>query len=160
MKKLKTDKFNLKKLLKTIKDEDKDELKHSFGKDYAKKFLKICFKASEKYFYGDDCSNPIAIGGVEPFLKDNLKIGQIWLISSKNFTEQNIELFKYINSKINEFKKEYDVLYNIIYKSNFKALKWLSRCGFKILDTECDDYKLFYYAKGGINFDLRYITGK
>ena len=57
-----------------------------------------------------------------------------------------------------DFKKNHDILFNVIYKSNYDALKWLAKCGFKVLDLNNKNYKLFYFTKGGINFDLRYIA--
>ena len=149
---------NLKKLLKCLRAEDKEELKQTFGKNFREKFTKISLQANEKYFLSDEDDNPLAIGGVEPYPAGKFKIGQVWLISSIYFTDNKLKLAKFIKNKIEDFKKRNDILFNIIHKSNFTALKWLKRCGFKVMNLKNKDYKLFYYTKGGIDFDLRYIT--
>ena len=64
----------------------------------------------------------------------------------------------YVKNKLECFKDDYDFLFNFIYKSNFEFLKWLKKADFEIVDNN-ENLKLFYFSKGDINFDLRYITG-
>ena len=159
MKQAEVNRENLIKLIENLRKEDKKELKYEFGNNFKDKFIKITLNSGEKYFFADEFKNPLAIGGVEKTTVDNLKIGQVWLISSKYFSFRNLELIKFIKSKIEDYQNDYDILFNKIYKSNYNALKWLTKCGFKVLDISLNnDYKLFYFTKGGINFDLRYIT--
>ena len=154
---IETTKQKLEELLDNVRLEDKKELEFSLGFDYRNKFIKTTLKANEKYFISDKNGTPLAIGGCEEY-SFKPKIGQVWLISSKNFTKKNLKLIKFIRNKIEVFKNEYDILFNVIYKSNYKALRWLTKCGFKVMDIKNKNYKLFYCSKGGQNFDLRYIT--
>ena len=94
----------------------------------------------------------IAIGGVSACSKKE-KIGRLWLLVSKYATGHKIELFKYLNKKINDFKKEYKMLFNEIYKSNFKIIPFLEKNGFKIKNSKNKEYKIFYFSKGG-SFDI------
>ncbi len=159
MKQLIVNKKNLLKLLCNLRLEDKKELIFNFNKNYKQKFIRITLSTKEKYFFADDNGLPLAIGGAEEKIVDDLKIGQVWLISSKYFKKSNVKLIKFIKNKIEEYKNDFDILFNIIYKSNYSALNWLTRCGFRVKEIPHNkDYKLFYFTKGGINFDLRYIA--
>ena len=160
MKLIEVNKRNLKLLLNNLRLEDKAELKNAYQKNYKNKFIKITLEANEKYFVADDNFFPLAIGGVEQIKNHDYKIGQVWLISSNKFNKNNIKLISFIKDKIETFKENYQILFNTIYKSNYASLKWLKKCGFRVLELEDNkDYKLFYFTKGGIDFDLRYITG-
>jgi len=159
LKLIEVNKSNLKLLLNNLREEDKVELKNAYQKNYKNKFIKITLETNEKYFVGDDNFFPLAIGGVEQTANEYYKIGQVWLISSNRFNKNNIKLIKFIKDKIEDFKENYEILFNTIYKSNYDSLKWLKKCGFNVLEFEDNkDYKLFYFTKGGIDFDLRYIT--
>ncbi len=151
-------KQNLIAFLKDIKKEDKEELVFSYPKNYKEKFIDVCLKNTETtYFLADNMYNPLIIGG---YIITNVKTSVIWLLSTNKIEQHKKEVFKYITEKINIFKKENDILYNYIYKSNFKALKWLGKLGFAQKDIMGRfDYKIFYYTKGE-NFDIRHITCK
>ena len=160
MKSIKINRKNLITLLDNLRKEDLEELKQNFKNRYREKFINVTLNSSGTIFLADDNDFPLAIGGVDKKQTDNLAVGQVWLISSNKFTKKNLKLIKFIVSKIEEYKKDCDILFNFIYKSNFDSLKWLAKCGFKTLDTRKQDYKLFYFTKGGIDFDIRYITDK
>jgi len=138
--------------------EDEIELCHSFTPNFRDKFIEISLNAKEKYFLSDKNDNPLVVGGVETKKFKKLKIGRVWIISTNHYAKNKLKLAKFIRERIEDFKKRHDILFNIIYKSNYSALKWLTKCGFRVMELNCDDYKLFYYTRGGINFDLRYIT--
>ena len=150
---------NLLTFLNNIRKEDLAELYFSFKDDIQSKFLEVCKENKETYFIADDCGFPLAIGGVKKICFRNFKIGQVWFLCSNEFEKNKISALRYIKNKLNYFKDDYDFLFNFIYKSNFKFLKWLKRVHFTVVDKD-NDLKLFYYSKGDINFDLRYITGK
>lgn len=145
-------------LVCNLRKEDKCELIQLFPTSLDE-FYKTCFEKEHKiYCVTTDKSEPLAIGGAYQVLGRKHKTAQVWLLSSNKLKENKIALYKYVVELINEFKKEYDTLFNFIYKSNFSSLKWLKRLGFKIVDLKNQDYKLFYYHKGG-DLDLRYFTG-
>lgn len=140
-----------------LRYQDKQEIVSIFGSFGVDEFIKICFETNGKtYFLLSDKYKPLALGGAN--IVNNPKIAQVWLLSTNDALKYRKEIFKYVKRKIKEFKVEYDVLYNFIYKTNFKSLFWLKRYGFKVLNSNNPDYKLFYFSKGEIDFDLRYIT--
>ncbi len=136
---------NLEKFVADIRDEDEQELIAVLGCDYRDELFRLCLSnKSQTYFLADSLSRPCAIGGVSRFCNDE-KIGQVWLLCTNRAVENKIALFKYISRKITEFKREYDLLFNFIYKSNYKALNWLSVFGFVSFDIKnVNDYKFFF----------------
>lgn len=148
---------NLLKFLKNIRKEDLDELKYFFKENLEENFIKICKENSKTYFLADDCLNPLAIGGVKRIESEGNLAGQVWFLCTDKFYSSKIAVFKFIRRKIENFKKEYDFLFNFIYKSNFETLKWLLRCGFSAEHIN-NDFKLFYFGKGDNKLDLRYFT--
>jgi len=140
---LKLTKKNLKIFLDNLRYEDSEEMKLFFKNNSIDDFYKICQKNKKTtYFLSDFDKNPVALGGCVPY-KDKSAI--VWLLSTKEVYKYKIELFKYIKNKIEFFKKRYSFLYNYIYKSNFEALKWLNILGFKSVDVDNKEFKLFYF---------------
>lgn len=147
----------LDKLVCDIRAEDKLELIQLFPTSLDG-FYKTCFEKEHKvYCVTTDENEPIAIGGVYPVKGKKLNTAQVWLLATNKLPYNKIALYKYVLELVNEFKKDYDVLFNFIYKSNFSSLKWLKKLDFSVVDLKNQDYKLFYYYKGG-KLDLRYFT--
>jgi len=149
MKEIKINEENIIKFIDNLRIQDKEELIYTHGKKYKQKFIEIIFKLDDYYFLSY-CNIPIAMGGV---VNLNNNKGQVWLLSTNEEYKHRFYLYKYIKNKINLFKNSYDFLFNYIYKSNFEALKWLTKFDFKFKNTENTDFKFFYYIKGE-NFDL------
>lgn len=148
----------LKLFLKNLRYQDKKELENSEINSFLE-FYKICkCPLSQIYFLVDEADFPLALGGVYDVSKFDLKIGQIWLLSTPEIYKNRFAFLKYIKNKMDFFKNNYDILFNYIYESNFNFLKLLKANGFKALDTNKFEYKLFYFCKGDINFDLRYFA--
>lgn len=148
----------LKLFLKNLRYQDRKELENSNINNFLE-FYKICTSPlSEIYFLVNKNDFPMALGGVYDVSKFGLKIGQIWLLSTPEIYKNKLAFLKYIKNKIDFFKNNYDVLFNYIYEPNFSFLKFLKANEFKILNTNKFDYKLFYFCKGDINFDLRYFA--
>lgn len=143
-------KENLKKFIDDISPEDKEELKYFYKKDFKKKFIKIALenKNNCSYFLADNNKTPVAVGGVCKINNEKQKTGQIWLLVTNKAKKHRFFLYKYIKRKIVLFKTQYDFLFNYIFKSNFKALIWLKKCGFKARESSDINYKLFYFDKG------------
>ncbi len=141
-----------------IRKEDLAELCFSFKEDVKEKFIEVCKGNKETYFLANDYGIPLAIGGVKKICFKDIKIGQVWFLCSNEFKKNKILVLRYVKNKLECFKDDYDFLFNFIYKSNFEFLKWLKKADFEIVDNN-ENLKLFYFSKGDINFDLRYITG-
>ena len=115
-------------------------------------------------------SEIIAAGGIEDFKIEKFnssgyKTAQIWLLLSNKAKNHKQLIFKYVKKYLNCGFLKYDILFNFIYKSNFKALKWIKKCTqkgfiFSIYNTLNPDLKLFYFKRGDIKIDSRYFTCK
>lgn len=155
----KINKENLIKFLKNIRYKDKIELEIFLGKKYREEFIKTTLKnKNTTWMLQDKNNNPIAIGGVVFHCFDGLKGGQIWLLCSNDVNKHKHYLFKYIKNKLDIFKNEFDILFNYIYKSNFKILLWLKVLGFCQEYLKNNDFRFFYYKKEGVDFDIRRFT--
>ena len=156
---IEVNKENLKKFIKNIRKEDRTELEFSFKNKWKEKFIEICLNEKNIWFLADKYNIPCAIGGIQYENTDinSVKRGRIWLICANNFKNNRIYLLRYIKNKIEQMKLSSDILYNYIYKTNFRFLKWLKKIGFKTLNVN-QDIKFFYFIKED-NFDTRYITG-
>lgn len=144
MKNLEINKENLEKFLLNLRNEDFEELKIFLKNNTIDNFINICLKnKSNTDFLADNNNKAVALGGIKPENKDT---GQIWLLCSKDWFKHKIELYKIIKNRIELFKKDYLVLYNYIYKSNFKALIWLKKFGFKHKKVN-SEFKIFYFKK-------------
>lgn len=159
MKEAKLNKEHLDKFLSDLRTEDKLEVEVMNCADFSDEL----FKASKDkngffYFLLTNDNKPLALGGAKQL--KNPKIAKVWMLCTNELNSNKIEFYKYVQNKIEFLKIKFDVLYNFIYKSNFSSLNWLKKCGFSELSLKCMDYKLFYFIKGGVEFDLRYFTSE
>ena len=148
--------------LKNLRKEDLEELKYHFKEEFEEKFIDLCLQ-NEKYSYllVDDNNLPVALGGVVKIDCSGLKIGQIWLLSTKNFYKYKKSVLSCVLDKISKFKQEYDFLYNYIYFTNFNSDAWLKKVGFKFVELKNEKFKLFYFTnKKGEKIDIRRFTCK
>lgn len=144
--------------LDNLRNEDKEELLINNSSDIVDEILDIFSNPIHQTYFLYYKNLPIALGGAYFVQDEPHKIARIWLLTSKYAKYCSFELYKYITNKISIFQLEYDILFNFIYKSNFKSLNWIKKANFNVLDLISDDYKLFYFLKGDINFDIRYFT--
>lgn len=141
-------KNKLLEFLNNLRLEDKKELDF-FLKEHAQdEIINFCLKnKKDTCFLANEKLTPLILGGIYKTKENNIKQGQIWLLCSKSALKHKKEAYKYVKNKILSYQKENDYLFNYIYKSNYKALKWLTRLGFKVKELNNKNYKLFYYKK-------------
>jgi len=148
----------LENFLFNLRCEDKSEIIALNHNNFKEELFEICLNNQfETYFLASDINLPLAIGGV--YQIDN-NIGRVWLLCTTFVNDEKKAVFKYVKNKIEMFKNKYDILFNFIYKSNFSALKWLKACGFKVLELKNSDFKLFYFTRKDVEFDIRYFAGQ
>lgn len=147
----------LDEFLNTLRKEDKKEIEAFENSAFQKDLLEIS-KNNEGYFYFllSKSQKPLALGGAKPM--NNPRIAKVWMLCTDELDKNRVQFYRYVTNKIEFFKSKFDVLYNFIYKSNFASLVWLKKCGFEEIALEDKDFRLFYFIKGGIDFDLRYFT--
>lgn len=157
MKLIEINEKNLLNFIDNIRLEDEKELEYVFKDNYKKRFIDIALELrndKNSYFLADDNNIPVAIGGASLIYHDEKKTAQVWLLSTKQAYKHRFFLYKYVRDKIALFQQQFDILFNYIYKSNFEALKWLTKAGFKVVELEDKDFKFFYFNKGENKFDI------
>ena len=120
-------------ILDNLRQEDLEELFALWGNNWKDRVLKSVLNFDFITLFGkNDKGNsvPIAFGGFAQILKDNSHIACAWLLCSKFIIFNKKSLLINIKEQITQAKSKYQILYNIIYKSNFESKKWLKRFGF------------------------------
>lgn len=74
---------------------------------------------------------PIAMGGFVPIRDKDIKIAVVWLLCSYLVSGNKTLLYKTLKKEVLKAEKEYDLMFNYIFKSNFEAKNWLKKLGFK-----------------------------
>jgi len=145
-------KENLEKFLKNIREEDKEELKYFYNDNYKEIFFKTVFRNQQNsLMISDKNNNPASLGGIVEFVHKGKKIGQIWLLGTKYQKNSRLFLFKIIQRKIFQYKNDYDILFNFVYKTNFEADRWLKKFGFKFKNLKNENFRLFYFKNRKAN---------
>lgn len=149
---------NLNAFLLNLRAEDKSEIDTLTNISFKKELFELCLNKKNKniYFIADDENNPLALGGA--YVVNDLNVARVWLLSTIFLNDNKKSAYRYVLDKINFFKTEFDFLYNYIFKSNFSSLRWLKKCGFKIIDLKNPEYKFFYFSNKENEIDLRYFT--
>lgn len=149
----------LREFLSNIRQEDKLEIDFSKHECFEKELFDVCFdKTYDTYFLSTNDGKPLVLGGA--YLVNNSKTARVWLLATDYLESEKKSVYGYVKNKIELFKDKYDILYNFIYKTNFNSLKWLKKCGFKVFDLKDSNFKLFYFCKEDIKFDIRYFTSQ
>lgn len=152
-------------ILDNLRDEDFSELKALWKSDWKTNTLKNLEHTDVLVLYGNDGKHnevPVAMGGFYDISAKNLRIACVWLLTTKFVKYNRKSLFLTLKSRIEQGEKDYDLMYNYIYKSNYKAKRWLSKFGFRFdnprpvyLKLE-KDFEFFYKLKPERNTNVYY----
>lgn len=140
-------------ILKYIREEDKQELMALFSDNWYSKTIESFQNKEFLVLYGFDDKKmkvPIAIGGVDKIYDEPHRAASVWFLSTKWIKNNKKLLFSTLKNQILLAEKEYDMLFNFIYKSNFKLKNWLKNSGFKF------DNSFFIETKPIVDFELFY----
>ncbi len=144
-------------ILDHIRENDKEELKALYGKNWYKKTLKILSDEKFLVLYGINDNNeivPVSIGGCCGVLDKTPKTGCIWLLSTYYTVKNKTILVKVIKEQVEKAKQEYDIIYNYIYKTNVQIKSLLKKLGFCFDNPKPEGLKL----KDG--FEFFYLLAK
>lgn len=132
-------------ILKHLRQEDKHEAIIQKGENYIRECLKdiMSFKNSAILGYDRKKKKPVCIGGIAK--NKEQMTGVVWLLSTDEIVDHQYCLLKNIKAELNKADNDCWLLYNVIYKENKLAKRWLSRFGFtfnKIIGL--DDFEYFF----------------
>lgn len=99
---------------------------------------------------------PIAMGGFVSVKDKDVKMAVVWLLCSSFVVKNKTLLYKTLRCAVDRAKKDYDLMFNYIFKSNFEAKRWLKNLGFKFDKpklkglTVKENFEFFYSVKEGV----------
>lgn len=120
---------DIKTILKNLRNEDKEEMFATYGRKWKYKALKIILDKNTYTVIGKNKSGiPLVMGGCRPY-KNNLAC--VWFLTAKNTEKENISILFELKKEFEYYDNFFWATYNIIYKSNKGAKRWLKWLDFK-----------------------------
>lgn len=147
-------------ILNNLRNEDELELKALWGNKWIEKTIKSLKDKDVLILYGfNDEGNfvPVSMGGFVQMFGQNSLIACVWLLST-NYIYKNKKMFvTELLKQLEQASYKYEIIYNYIYKSNYKAKKWLKKLGFNFnnpkpegLNLE-EGFEFFYKRNNPVN---------
>jgi hypothetical protein len=96
---------------------------------------------------------PIVMGGIEQLEKDDKGIGCAWFLSTDKIEDHKICILRELKKEIEKDDEKFWLLYNVIYKENYLAKRWLFWLGFKFDNPNPEgvnvpkDFEFFYRVR-------------
>ena len=120
-------------ILDNLRKEDLLEIECLWGNNWKQKVLNSIDKKKVLFAYGRDKYGniiPISMGGFHDIPCEHFKVACVWLLSTKYISMNKIRFFKELRTQFFLYEKNYEILYNYIYKTNIDAKRWLKKLGF------------------------------
>lgn len=133
MLKISTNQNEYRFILDNLRYEDKRELYLLWGKNWYDATLKSLEDAKVLIFEGKNQFGkivPIAMGGFYPVLNEKYTMACVWFLSTKFVKYNKTPLMRVIKQQVLKASLDYEIMYNFICTSNFKAKVWLQKLGF------------------------------
>ena len=101
----------------------------------------------------DNDDTPVCMGGIWEACPETPNIGVAWLLSTPEVSKYAMCLIRELKKEIEKADEKFDFMYNIIYKENFEAQKWLKPFGFVFDNSKAPipvplGFEYFYRLKG------------
>lgn len=134
----KKNKRDIRYILNNLRDEDKKEVKITFGKKWKRIVLKTLLTSKYLYLLGKtkQKNNPVLICGAWAVDKKNPSIAAIWMLSTKEIVNHQVTFLREMKKELQKYDEEFAITYNQIYKSNELAKKWLKWAGYRFPNDE------------------------
>lgn len=120
-------------VLRNLRIEDVEELYALWGENWEEKIISSIKELKVNFAFGKDENGnivPIAMGGFQKISEENPKIACAWLLATKYIKNNKLAFMRVLRAHIIASEKEYQILYNYIYKSNKQSKEWLLKLGF------------------------------
>lgn len=121
-------------ILDNLRMEDLHEVECLRGKNSREDILKEIME-NNGYFvmsFTED-EMPTAMGGLANMGNG---IGCVWLLSTPEILKYQISAVRKLKKDILAFDKDYWLTYNMLYKENYIAKRWLQYCGYRFPQDE------------------------
>ncbi len=120
-------------ILEHLRNEDKEECIALFG-DKWKEETKNRIMQTKFYVMlgkGKSDKTPICMGGIEQAEQDAPGIGCAWFLCTDELKNHGIQILKELKKEVEQADEKFWLTYNMIYKTNHLAKKWLKWLGYK-----------------------------
>ena len=120
-------------ILDNLRLEDLLELKALWGENWHGEATKQVMDTAFYVVLGKekDTDTPVVMGGIEQLEKDEEGVGCVWFLSTDKIKDHKICILRELKKEIEKADEKFWLLYNVIYKENFFAKKWLAWLGFR-----------------------------
>lgn len=135
-------------ILEHLREEDRHEAIVQCGENYIEEITNEIKKGKGFFVIGRSKADdtPVCMGGCENTEEEGIKV--VWLLSTPEIVNHQISLLKHIKKYMHDFDEDSWMLFNMLYKENELAKKWLSKFGFRF-ENPCGlklpkDFEFFY----------------
>ena len=140
-------------VIEHLRDADRHETIIQLGENYVDKCVELIMKANAEILLGCKKSDdtPVCVGGLAD--TEQKDIGVVWLLSTPEIVNHQICLLRHIKQVMQKADKRYWMTFNILYKENELAKKWLVKFGYNFDNPHPagmnipKDFEFFYRTK-------------
>lgn len=126
-----------------------NELRDIFGKDYKQKVIEKILQTEDKNLIKLKATGEAV--GIVGVVKVNLNVGGLFFVSTDSLKNGNMfTLLRDSKIYVQEWSKQYKLLYDQCSNKNLLVMKWLEFLRFNLLSST-DEFNLYY--KGELNYD-------
>lgn len=120
-------------ILDNLRPEDQLEVQALWGDNWREEVLKRIMSTKFYVMLGKskDENKPVCMGGIEQAEKDAEGIGCAWLLCTEDISKHSVCILRELKKEIDKADEKFWFTYNVIYKENWLAKKWLSWLGYK-----------------------------
>ena len=136
-------------ILEHLREEDKHEAMIQSGENYVWDCLKNIMENKGDVIIGCKKSDntPVCVGGCAEQTKD---VGIVWLLCTPEISNYQTCILRNLKKEFSKYEKKYLLIFNMLYKENKLAKKWLKKFGFKfdnLFNAKLPDGFEFFYKK-------------
>lgn len=140
-------------ILEHLRDEDRHEAIFQKGKNYIEECLKDIMKNDDYFVLGCKKSDdtPVCMGGCARTTEEG--VGAVWLLSTPEIVDYQMCLLRNIKVELEKIDEDFWMTFNILFKENQLAKKWLTKFGFNFNNPHPvglnipNDFEFFYRTR-------------
>ena len=127
-------------ILDNLRKEDLNEAEAIYGADFKEQILNNIMKTEFYVLLGKtkDKDIPVCMGGIWPPSENTPDIGICWLMCTDKVKKHIKCLLKELKTEIKKADENFCFTYNLIWKENKSAKKWLKGLGYKFDNPKPD----------------------
>lgn len=140
-------------ILEHLRDEDRHEAIFQKGENYIEECLKDIMGNDDYFVLGCKKSDdtPVCMGGCARTTEEG--VGAVWLLSTPEIIDYQMCLLRNIKVELEKIDEDFWMTFNILFKENQLAKKWLTKFGFNFNNPHPvglnipNDFEFFYRTR-------------